>query len=83
MKPTGRLLIQVWAYEQSTKSKTQFTKQENLIEFKNPQKTMKEYRYYYVFKKNELDNMVKTFQDIKIVKSFWEVGNWVMIIEKL
>lgn len=83
LKPNGKLLIQVWAFEQSVKSKIQFTKQENLIEFKNPQQTMKEYRYYYVFKKNELDNMVNSIQDIKIVKSFWEVGNWVMIIEKL
>lgn len=83
LKSGGKLLIQVWAYEQSAKSRNKFTKQENLIEFKNPQQTMQEYRYYYVFKKNELDNMVKSIQDIKIVKSFWEVGNWVMIIEKL
>lgn len=83
LKPNGRLLIQVWAYEQSIKSRTQFTEQENLIEFKNPEQTMKEYRYYHVFKKKELDNMLKSIPNIKIVKSFWEVGNWVMIIEKL
>lgn len=82
LKPNGKLLIQVWAFEQNKKSKNQFIKQENLVEFKNSQKTLNEMRYYYVFKKNELDNIIKNINNIKIIKSYWEMGNWVMIIEK-
>lgn len=83
LKPGGKLMIQVWAFEQSNKSKNKFNKQENLISFKNPQQTMNEFRYYYVFKKNELYNMVSEFDNIKILESYWEAGNWIIICEKI
>ena len=80
--PKGKLLIQVWAFEQSDKSRNKFTQQENLVEFKSPDKTIKELRYYYVFRKNELEEMIMNIDDIKLISSYWECGNWVVILEK-
>ena len=81
LKPNGRLLIQVWALEQPDKSRRKFVKQENLVEYKSPDKTISELRYYYVFKKGELEDMLKKF-NVKIVFSKWEYGNWVVLVEK-
>ena len=82
LKPNGRLLIQVWALEQPKKSRRKFVKQENLVEYKSPDKTISELRYYYVFKKGELEEMLNIF-NIKIIFSKWEYGNWVVLVEKI
>ena len=83
LKPGGKLLIQVWALEQDKLSKRQFTKQDNYVEFCSPDKKMKELRFYHVFKQGELDNMFKNFKNIHIEKSFWEKGNWVILLKKI
>ena len=41
------------------------------------------YRYYYVFKENELDTLCNKIYNIKIINSFYEHGNWCIILEKL
>jgi hypothetical protein len=37
-------------------------------------------RYYYVFKKDELENLIN--DSVTIVESFYELGNWGVILEK-
>ena len=85
LKPGGKILLQVWAYEQPAKSKNQFTKQDNLVTYKSPDKSICEKRFYHVFKSGELDKLVQklNISNVTITDSFWEVGNWVVILEKL
>ena len=81
-KPGGKILILVWALEQESNSKRKFTKQENYVDWKNKSKQLLGKRYYYVFKKNELENLVSSI-NVKIVKSFYEKGNHGVILEKV
>jgi SAM-dependent methyltransferase len=81
-KPGGKILILVWALEQESNSKRKFTKQENYVDWKNKSKQLLGKRYYYVFKKNELENLVSSI-NIKIVESFYEKGNHGVILEKI
>ena len=81
-KPGGKILILVWALEQESNSKRKFTKQENYVDWKNKSKQLLGKRYYYVFKKNELENLVSSI-NIKIVESFYEKGNHGIILEKM
>ena len=81
-KPGGKILILVWALEQESNSKRKFTKQENYVDWKNKSKQLLGKRYYYVFKENELENLVSSI-NVKIVKSFYEKGNHGVILEKV
>ena len=81
-KPGGKILILVWALEQESNSKRKFTKQENYVDWKNKSKQLLGKRYYYVFKKNELENLVSSI-NVKIVESFYEKGNHGVILEKI
>lgn len=83
LKPGGRLLIQVWAFEQPDKSRNKFTIQDNYVPYKSPDKTISEKRFYHVFKSKELDNLINKISTVKILESYWEIGNWVIIIEKI
>lgn len=40
-------------------------------------------RFYHVFQEKELDNLCKKLKDIEIVKSFYDQGNWCVIIKKV
>ena len=82
LKPGGKLLVQVWALEQDEKSRRKFTEQDNYIEFNSSDKKVKELRFYHVFIKDELDNLVKKCNNVIILNSYWEVGNWVMLLQK-
>lgn len=39
-------------------------------------------RYYHVFEENELEQLCSSFSNISIVKSYYDQGNWCVIIEK-
>jgi hypothetical protein len=82
LKPGGQLLIQVWAMKQPENSRRKFQKQDNLLEFKSPDHTLSELRYYHVFVEGELDRMFQTLSGITIVNSYWEIGNWILLVEK-
>lgn len=79
-KKNGKVLILVWALEQEKDSKRKFKQQENFIDWKDKKQKLLGKRYYYVFKKNELESLVP--KNVKIIKSFYEKGNWGIIIEK-
>jgi ubiquinone/menaquinone biosynthesis C-methylase UbiE len=80
-KTGGKIMIQVWALEQDGKTGKEFNKQENFVKWTN-NKTGENYeRYYYVFKKNELEDLVKNF-NIEILESYYEAGNWGVVMKK-
>jgi ubiquinone/menaquinone biosynthesis C-methylase UbiE len=83
LSPGGKLLIQVWAMKQPDNSRRKFTKQDNLVEFQSSDKKIKELRFYHVFEENELEEMINNIPGIKIVQSYWEIGNWILVIEKI
>ena len=82
LKPGGKILIQVWAMKQPENSRRKFTKQDNLVEFQTSDKKIKEYRFYHVFQEKELDSLFKQFPNIIILNSYWEIGNWILEIQK-
>lgn len=80
-KQGGKILILVWAYEQESNSRRKFTKQENFVDWKDKKGNLLGKRYYYVFKKNELETLVDNPNVIQ--KSFYEKSNWGIIINNL
>ena len=58
-KKGGKALILVWALEQPEKSRRKFTKQDNMVSWKDKRGNLMGERYYYVFKKDELEDLVK------------------------
>lgn len=82
VKPGGKFIIQVWSLKQAEKSKRQFKKQDNYVDFISSDKKSKESRFYHVFIENELDNLILQLNNINIIKSFWEVGNYIVIGKK-
>lgn len=78
-KKGGRVLILVWAFEQEENSRRQFKNQDNMVDWKNKKGDIMGKRYYYVFKHNQLESLVP--DNITIVKSFYEKGNWGVILE--
>ena len=92
-KPGGKIIIQVWAYEQKNKN---YCKQDNMIPWHLQKKFMKynDYknkiensekliiynRFYHLFRKNELKNLVLKLDNIIIEESYTEKGNYGVII---
>jgi SAM-dependent methyltransferase len=79
-KKGGKALILVWALEQPENSRRKFTKQDNMVSWKDKRGNLLGERYYYVFKKDELEGLVGG--SFTISKSFYELGNWGVILEK-
>ena len=78
-KTGGKILILVWALEQPEDSKRKFIKQENMVKWKGKTGDTIADRYYYVFKENELESLINDKYHIE--KSFYELGNWGVIIQ--
>ena len=87
LKKKGKALLYVWSFEQekfkdeknqdvSVKWKLQKNKKTNT------QETIL-YRYYHLFKKNELENMILECKNLKIIESGNQYNNWYCIIEKI
>ena len=82
-KPGGKILILVWALEQEQDSRRKFVEQENYVDWRNKSKRLLGKRYYYVFKKNELENLILNKKSVKLIKRFYERGNHGIILEKI
>ena len=41
------------------------------------------HRYYHVFKESELVSLCKTIDNVKIRESFYDHGNWCIILDKV
>ena len=59
--------------------KLKFIKQENMVKWKGKTGDIIADRYYYVFKENELESLIDDKYHIE--KSFYELGNWGVIIQ--
>ena len=77
-KPNGLLMIQVWAFEREYNTK--YETQDAMIPWKT--KDNKIYnRYYYLFKKNELDKMIN-LNKVELIRSYKERDNYIIIFKK-
>lgn len=82
LKEKGKVFIQVWAMEQPFNSKRKFLKRNQIVPWKNKDGTILN-RYYRIYPKGELEIEVKKFNsDFELLKSFYEEGNWVIILLK-
>jgi SAM-dependent methyltransferase len=80
-RPGGRIFILVWAQEQFENKKRHFTEQDNLVSWQS-KKGETYYRYYHVFKKEELESLISSLDGIRIEESFYDFGNWGVIMTK-
>tara|TARA_B100001093_G_C26732799_1_gene973026 strand:+ start:289 stop:813 length:525 start_codon:yes stop_codon:yes gene_type:complete len=80
-KVNGKVFILVWALEQEKDSRRKFTNQINYVDWKDKKGNLLGKRYYYVFKKDELESLIPN--NCKIVQNFYEKGNWGIILQKL
>ena len=82
-KTGGKILILVWALEQEPESRRKFIQQENYVDWRDKTKRLLGKRYYYVFKKNELENLILNKKSVKIIERFYERGNHGIVLEKV
>ena len=78
-KKGGKVFILVWAFEQEKDSRRKFVEQDNYVNWKNKNGDILGKRYYYVFKDQELRNLIPN--GYKIKEYFYEKGNWGIIFE--
>jgi len=76
----GQILITVWALKQPKNSKRKFNQQDIFVDFKDKHKKVLGRRYYHVFKEEELKELIPN--NIKIIKYYYELGNYGIILEK-
>jgi len=82
-KPRGKIFIEVWAMEQGDNSRFKFDKQDLLIPFKDKKTgNILGNRYYHIFKEEELEKLINNIFNVNIIESFYEKGNWGIIIQK-
>lgn len=79
------------------KNRTQFVSQDVLVPWKlknsikmpsnsegqNAEPTKTFLRYYHVFEENELEQLCNEIKSIKVIRSYYDQGNWCVIFEKL
>lgn len=66
-----------------TKSRVQPTKNEEVSQSQEPATSDRQLRYYHVFKRNELDSLFDKMNNIRIDQSYYDRGNWCVIVEKV
>jgi ubiquinone/menaquinone biosynthesis C-methylase UbiE len=82
-KKDGKIFILVWAFEQEESSKRKFKSKDEMVSWFSREDGNTYYRYYHLYSKDELnEEFQKTRNDFRIIKSFYEMGNWGLIIEK-
>lgn len=84
LRPGGRLLLQVWAYEQPASSRRQFVRGDNLVDWRARDATLLGKRFYHVYERGELEQEVERAlpRGVRMVKSGYEVGNWLVELQK-
>lgn len=90
MKPGGRGLLVVWAYEQELNSKKTSVKHsikkgDNMIRWHgkgNTSDVSKAHRYYYFYDKDSFTKYIQ-IDNIRHDKIYWESGNWILEFTKI
>ena len=83
LKPNGKMMIQVWAYEQHKESKRKFVIGDNYVEFNNKNGDISEKRYYHIFTGKSFNDLILKLNNVVIEKTFLEKGNWISILKKI
>ena len=88
LKVGGKSLITAWATEQThTKSLLKATKISDLNDWLIPWEDKKNnkisQRFYHLIEKNEFENLLGNFLNIKILNSIYDKDNWNIIFIKL
>jgi SAM-dependent methyltransferase len=80
LKIDGKILLSVWSYNQSHNKKlnNKFTYGDNIVPWKDNKGNIKGNRYYYIFKLNEIINLLE--QEFKIISYQWIYGNEVFVL---
>ncbi|KHJ99245.1 hypothetical protein OESDEN_00768 [Oesophagostomum dentatum] len=74
------LLISV--EEQLAEEVTQKILHEAMTEIMATLRQVTFYRFYHVFRKGELENLINSIPCLSVVRSSFEHGNWCVIVEK-
>lgn len=82
-KPKGHIFIQVWAMKQPDKSKRKFNSNDEMVPWIKRSDGKTVYRYYHIYDDYELADDIKNIYNVKIIKYFYEFGNWIIILEKI
>ena len=87
LKKNGRALIYVWAYEQpkfkNEETQDVFVKWQLQKKFTEDNIELEYKRYYHLFKKNELEELINKTENVKIIESGNQCNNWYSIIKKI
>lgn len=87
LKINGKALIYVWAYEQPKfkleKTQDVFVKWNLQKKYNDEKKEDILYRYYHLFKKNELLELLYNFDNIKLIENGIQHYNYYCIIQKI
>lgn len=93
LRPGGSALITVWAMEKDTsgkktKSNRGYDKSDVLVgwqlqkQFSETGEEERFERYYHMFHRGELEWLLGTFPEVRVVRSWYERENWFVVIEK-
>ena len=85
-KQNGKILLFVWAFEQPEDSKRKFLTTDEIVPFKTVDGKVFE-RFYHMYVKDELESEIMSIKNsypynFTFIDSFWEHGNWAVILEK-
>jgi 2-polyprenyl-3-methyl-5-hydroxy-6-metoxy-1,4-benzoquinol methylase len=90
LKPEGQLLITLWSletkqqYRNATSPKI-FNKGDNLVPWKTHLGEIKTYRYYYIYDRKSIEQLIIDFQSLNqsaVIELDWEEQNWILKISK-
>ncbi|KAI3662442.1 hypothetical protein MP638_003582 [Amoeboaphelidium occidentale] len=88
LKKGGRMLIFVWAFEQTATSKRKFDSQDVFVSWNKAGVEEVFYRYYHVFKEGELGALVRdalakgNMEASTIIKTGYDRDNWYIEVQK-
>ena len=88
LKTGGEALIYVWAYEQPRfeNETIQDVNVKWMLQKKYSEKKENDeifYRYYHLFKKNELETLISKINTLKIIESDNQYNNWYCVVKKI
>lgn len=88
LKIGGEALIYVWAFEQPRfeNEESQDVNVKWLLQKKYSEKKENDelfYRYYHLFKKNELENLISHINTLEIIESGNQYNNWYCVVKKI
>lgn len=73
LKPGGKLLISVWAIEQTLDHRFQLIENNDYLVLWGKERLP---RYYHLFSKSEIDELVKNLNDFQLIDIVLEKNNW-------